>query len=252
MATPEQAMSRIARVLQQIADRLDAEVRELVALLDTDGGVLRSTRHNADNVARIRQQVADVAEREGLPAIVAQLRAELPDVVAEAIRESAVPDRFAADITADLLRVIDGQEQEIVKAIVGNTSDAVARATRQAVTGALDVQALQAQVAKAIDVTMGQAAVALDRAVREVGDRALIAAGKEASEALEEGGPFVYVYTGPDDAVTRPYCDARVGKYLTQAQADALSPRERFNCRHVPSPMPLAAAEAEGIQPFEG
>jgi uncharacterized protein (DUF2267 family) len=252
MTTPEQAMARITVVLQQLADRLEEEVKALAAELDSEGGRLQSTRHNAQNVARIRQQVARVAEDEGLPAIVAQMRAELPDVVAEAIRESQVPDRFAADITEDLLRVIEGQEREIVRAIVGNTSDAVATATRQAITGALDVRALQAQVARAIDVTMGQAAVALDRAVREVGDRALIAAGKEASEALEEGGPFVYVYTGPDDAVTRPYCDARVGRYLTQAQADALDPRERFNCRHVPSPVPLAVAEAEGIEPFKG
>lgn len=245
-------MRRIAVVLQQLADRLTAEVAQLAVLLDSDEGVLQSTRYNASNVARIRQQVAATAEAEGVTAVVEALRAELPEVVAAAVRESEIPDRFAADITEDLLRVVQEQEREVVRAIVGNTSDAVAAATRQAITGALDVQALQRQVARAIDVTMGQAAVALDRAVREVSDRALIEAGRIASEQLEEGGPFVFVYTGPDDAVTRPYCDARVGRYLTQEQADALDPRERFNCRHVPTPIPLAEAEEQGIQPFKG
>ncbi len=243
-------MARITVVLQQLADRLEEEVAALAASLDSEGGRLQSTRYNAQNVARIRQQVARVAEDEGLPSIVAQMRAELPDVIAQAVRESQVPDDFAADITEDLMRVIAEQEKEVVKAIVGNTSDAVATATRQAITGALDVNALVKDVAKAIDVTMGQAAVALDRAVREVSDRALIAAAKAAKEAT--GTRFVFVYTGPEDSVTRDYCKQRVGKYLTPAQADALDPRERFNCRHVPAPIPVIDAVAEGLKPFKG
>lgn len=246
-----EAIRRISSVLLQIAARLEAEVAALVAELDTKGGVLENTAHNASNIARIRQQVADVAEREGVPRVVEMLRQELPEVVRQVMAQHPVPAEFSVDVTRELLTVLQGQEQEIAAAIVDGASSEVAAAMRHAVSGAVDVRTLQARVSRALDTSLGRAAVALDRAVREMGDRALVAAGAEASELLD-ADEFVYVYEGPDDAVTRPYCDARVGRYLTADQARALEPRERFNCRHVPTPRLLSEVIAEGVQPFEG
>lgn len=239
-------MRRVVVVLNEIAARLTAEIEALVAQLDTDGGVIQQTAYNANNVARIRAEVLALAEQEGVPSVLEVLRGELPGVIQQAIADYPVPDDAIAVITEDLLAVVEGQEAEVARVIGGGSADAVASAVRQSLTGALDVAALQANVARALDTSLGRAAVALDRAVREVQDRALILAGEAADET------FVYVYTGPDDAVTRPYCEARVGRYLTQEQANALDPAERYNCRHLPAPLPLREALAQGIPAFEG
>lgn len=245
-------MSRIVSVLREISARLQSEVATLAANLDTTGGVLDSTKYNLSNLVEIRRQVAAVAEREGLSDIVTALRRELPEVVRLVLAEYDMDlGAFKADITRELVAVLQGQEQEIAQAIVKGTSSEVERAMRHAMTGALDVAELQSRVAQALNTSLGRAAVTIDRAVREVGDRALVAAGEAASEALGDD-EFVYIYEGPDDVATRPYCDARVGKYLTLEQAQALEPRKRFRCRHVPAPKLLSEAIAEGIQPFGG
>lgn len=252
MPAPDEAMRRIAVVLQELADRLEREMLELTASLDSSGGVLAKGSSNLQSVAGIRRQVAAVAEREGLPKIVAALRAELPAVVTEALEASGLPIKaLRVDITRELVAILEGQEIEIAKAIVEGVSDEMASAMRHAITGAVDMSALHKSVAKALDTSLGRAAIGLDRAVREIGDRALISAGKEASDLLDED-EFVYIYEGPIDEATRDYCRDRAQKYLTAAQADALAPRERFRCRHVPAPTLLSEALADGIEAFKG
>lgn len=252
MAAPEEAMRRIAVVLQEISDRLEREMSTLIAALDSSGGIVDASEHNLANVSAIRKQVADIAEREGLPKIVAALRAELPAVVNEALAASGLPlGDFEADITSGILAALEGQEEEVARAIVKGVSSEMSASIRGALTGAVDMLALQKRVAATLDTSLGRAAVALDRAVREVGDRALISAGKAASDVIPDD-EFVFVYVGPVDAATRPYCRARAGKWLTEAQADALDPLERFRCRHVPAPALLSEVKANGTPQFKG
>lgn len=245
--SPEELMRRFIPILREIAERLEQEIAALTADLDTKSGSLEQTKYNTANVARIRQRVAEVAEEVGANQVTAILRQELPDVIKAVLAQNEMPLEFTADVQQDLMRIMRGMELEVTQAIVQGTSGEVASAVRSAVTGGMDYAGLRAKVAGALDTSLGRAATGLDRAVREMGDRALIEAGKQAP-----GGEWVYLYEGPKDGANRPYCAARVGRYMTADQADALDPRERFGCRHVPVPIPLEIAQQDGYQPFSG
>lgn len=64
---------------------------------------------------------------------------------------------------------------------------------------------------------------------------------RQNNEAMEGTDPDGYVYLGPDDRVTRPFCEALVGKWLTREEIDMLDNQQMgdcfvtrggFNCRH--------------------
>lgn len=248
----EQARARLAQVLLEVAERLENELARLVAALDTTGGTLDSTRENLRQVALLRGEVQAIAEEQAIPRVIEALRAEIPGVVQAAVSELPELGVFAPQIEADLVAAIANEEREVLRAIVDGVSSDAERTLRAAITGALDVRALQASFADVLDTTMGRAAVALDRAVREYSEASVRGMGRSANEALEGTDELVYEYVGPNDSRTRAYCDARVGRYLTQAQADALDPTERFNCRHTPAPLLLSDARAKGLLPFKG
>lgn len=85
---------------------------------------------------------------------------------------------------------------------------------------------------------------ALEGQVENITTTAALDAWQDASNAqAEASGVDRFVYLGPDDAVTRPFCDALVGTWLTKAeileldngqtgQGSAYVQRGGYNCRH--------------------
>lgn len=64
---------------------------------------------------------------------------------------------------------------------------------------------------------------------------------EEAAAAAGETSPDAYVYLGPEDGVTRPFCDALVNTWLTADEIgaldngtdmDAMTGGGGYNCRH--------------------
>lgn len=71
-------------------------------------------------------------------------------------------------------------------------------------------------------------------------------------EKAKKAGVTKYLYIGPDDDVTRPFCGERVGKVFTQEEVDAWDNGQGlpaniylggFNCRHQLRPISDALAE---------
>lgn len=242
----------IVRVLEQLAERIVRDMRDVVSSLNIDEGKIEGGRFNLAQVANARRRVREAAKKHGVPSVLKALRKDLPRLLREVVDELDLGD-FRPEIERDLERVLRGQEREIARAIVDGTSDEVASAIRQAVTGAgrTTVAKATAAVARAVDTSLGRAAVAVERGVREFRETAVIETGARASRALDDD-VIVYEYVGPDDGVTRPYCQARVGRYLTIDQARDLAPRERFNCRHSPAPVRLSEARGQGLSAFRG
>ncbi|MGB1373626.1 MAG: hypothetical protein ACPG6R_10930 [Aequoribacter sp.] len=237
------ANARLRLVLTEVAARVARELAALVAQLDSAGGVTQNTRHNLNQVRAIRQQVREIAEQEALPAVLESLRGELPKIVQETLADYPQLGRFAPQITGDLVRLASGIEAEIAEVLTSQAPDALAKAMRASITGALSMQDLQSEVARALDTTLGRAAVAIDRGVRDFHEGALIRQSEIASELID--GDFLFLYVGPDDTRTRPYCDARLDKVLTRADVEALDPTERYNCRH--RPVPVLSSEVAGM-----
>lgn len=243
------AKAELDQALVEIARIVERELMRLVAEMDTAGKVLQSTKDNIANVMEIRARVQEIAYREGVPRVLAVLEREIPLVIKEALASDyPALGQFAPQIEADLQRVLAGQVDEIASQLGPSIADDLARAAREQIMGGSVVAELEARIAEQLDVSLGRVSVLLERTVREVHDESMRRSGQAASEVL--GEEIVYVYVGPDDSVTRDYCDARVGRYLDQAEADGLDPRQRFNCRHSLAPILKSEAEKRGIQPF--
>lgn len=244
--------SRTIERLAEIALRVAAEAAGLLAQIETDAeGRVVDSRANLRRVDAVRLRVAELADALGAPVVRDAMLGELDVLVAEALADyPQIPSDFRPEVANDLRRALEGAVDEVVRVLREDAPDDVARALRQVVTGALPSEELTRQVARGLQTSLSRAAVAIDRGLREVSERAVVATAEDA--ATPDGDRFVYVYEGPDDGRQRPYCDARVGRYLTAAQARALEPRERYNCRHNPVPILLSDARAQGIRPFRG
>lgn len=238
-------------ILADLAAALEEAVTRLVARLDTSGGVTQTSAQNAQVVAQVRRQVAEVTRARGLPALTDALTAELPDIVREAL-QADFPElgEFAPAIEVDLVRYFSEDVERGLADIPQQVAADVARAVRQSVTVGETVDGLLAKVADSLDTSLGRASVLVERKIRNFAEEGLRRAGEAAAE--EVGEPLVYEYVGPTDGKVRPYCQARVGKYLSQAQADALDDSQRYNCRHSLAPLLLEDALAEGMEPFRG
>ncbi len=242
------ASGRIARILAELADNLARELLLAIGRLNTQGGNIKRDRDNAASVVEIRRQIAAIAARDGVPTVLRAMSEDLPEVVQEALRDHPGLGIYAPEIVGDLERFFAAHAEDVAAYLTEDAPLELARVIRRGVTSGLDLSDLQAELAQRLDTTMGRAAVLADRGMRDFHEAAVKETGRKAAEAL--GETLVYVYVGPEDGVTRDYCEARVDKYLTQEQADALDPTERYNCRHSLAATTLAEAREEGVQPF--
>jgi hypothetical protein len=245
--------ARTAKLLARLAKRLEKDLERIIAKLDTDEGRLENTRHNAAQIRAIRRQVIEVAQREGMKELVKQLEKDLPKLVDEVLRDFPDLGDFNPDIKADLDRLFKGQAEEIGK-LFGNAADDIALAVQDAVTGSKDISRLVSRVADKLDTSFGRAFVATDTAIRGYARTATVEQGESAKEA---GVEFVYFYGGPEDKVTRPFCDEHIGKAFTKEALDELDNGQigpvsafmgGYRCRHFLAPMTVEQAEEDGIE----
>lgn len=239
-----QATARAESVLQDLAQAILSEIERVLASLDTREGQLESTTYNLRALEDVRRQVQQVALDQGATAIARLLDVELPDVIQASLDEAGL-GQFAPQITDDVLDFLDGLEQEVVKTLNDTTGD-LARAIRRGVVGGSQTSQLLDAVARSLDTSLGRAATAIEGGIRRFNERVT-------TETARDLG-FYYVYIGPDDAKTRPYCQPRVGKVLTQEQADAAVANVdgRWNCRHDLAPITLEEAQRLGLEFFRG
>lgn len=238
------AQDRVDQVLGDLARAIMDEFQRIAATLDTADGVTQNTKYNLRQLDDVRAQVSDLAQRLGAERIAAILEDELPKIITENLTESGLGE-FAPEITDDLLDFLDGMERDVVSALNDTTGD-LARAVRRGITGLAPTADLMEAVAKSLDTTLGRASVAVEGAMRRFNEQTLV-------ETASNLG-FGFLYVGPDDEKTRPYCKPRVGKVLTEEQARQLKAdiNERWNCRHDLAPIPLDQVEAQGLEFYKG
>jgi hypothetical protein len=240
----QQATQRAEAILLDLAQAIQDEIRLLVASLDTEQGQLQSTQYNLRAIEDVRRQVRQIAIDQGQTAIADFLDTELPQVIQASLAESGLGE-FAPQITDDVLDFLDGLEEEVVKSLDDTTGD-LARAIRRGIVGGSQTSELLDAVARSLDTTLGRAATAIEGGIRRFNERVTLETAKDLG--------FFYVYIGPDDQKTRPYCQPRVGKVLTQEQADAAvaNVSGRWNCRHDLAPITLDEARRQGLEFFNG
>ncbi len=225
------ASARFDRALGRVWREVERGARRLLQALepeDTGAGLVRAVQ-----ASRIRQQMRTVLQEAGYDALVAQATAEPFARLAETI--IAAHPRLSALVAAprlDALRAL--HELDLLDEgdrVASELWTAAARGlyARRSVSDILD------DLAGIIDRTDAQIATLYDTAV------SVFTRQVEVLDASDDPGAR-FLYTGPDDAKTREFCQARVNQVFTRAEIDAMDNGQidnvllsggGYNCRHL-------------------
>lgn len=236
----QNVIDEIVRGAEQVIRRamltIAGQLRNRILELDTKNGKFvrdqaRITLSLADDIRLLAKEVA--------PGVVQEVVSDLTDLLQETLNDHPELGKYKPEIGNQLLRVFRSGASEIARVIVDTASDEVTSAIEGVVLAGAPIEDVVGPVAKALNTTRLRATIAVERAVREFHETSLKEMGKNS------GLDMVYLYVGPDTGNIRPYCENRVDKILSQEQADALNPRERFNCRHSLAPVLAGTVDNE-------
>lgn len=242
---PSQLQRRIAATVAE-ADRLSAAfARQLARILrDLEGEIRRLVReaHSASATVRTaramqaRQVIREALERAGY----AELAREATSASLDRMAARVLRTRAAAGVSSlhpDTSQIL-GALKSLHLADLLEEGDAVVNQVTRAVTrgllGAANPVDLIEEVAKVLDTSSTRVAALYDTAVSIYGRQV------EATQAGDDPDtPFLY--SGPVDSKTRPWCLARVGKVFRRADIDDMDNGQianpflsggGYNCRH--------------------
>ena len=174
----------------------------------------------------------------------------------ERIREAALKglQLVNPDLTADGLPELDSIQAQLVSQVF---DDVILPDTKKAIRGALTSIALDvpdeiimSDLNRALSSSTGRQLTEVKTAISQYG-RSITAAVADAAE-LDH-----YLYTGPLDGITRPFCKVLVNKVVTSSQMRALRNGQGlavitsgggYNCRHSWSPVTDSFVEAADLE----
>jgi len=263
MAPQDAIFAATNRIADDAAERmlaiLDAVSDEIADLMDEIDPLKVADRDRAElrNLTLVRKQVQAVLTREGIAAATDVAEDMAADMAAEIAGILHMGD-FDADATRELERILRGQTREIEKTF-GEAAREIGRAidAGQLTSGKALRQATE-EVAQKLRTSFVRASTAVEAAIAGT-SRAAVVSLAEGAEA-ETGQEFVFLYSGPADSHTRPFCREHVGKAYTRARLDAdgraagVKPQPAsvfaggYACRHSLAPLLVEDAEEEGIE----
>lgn len=233
------AATRLGRTFaRELATVLRDTERQLPPLIQavTEGN--RTAIVKAARANRLRKDLRDVLREAGYDALAEAATSDPLDAIVGTVLDG----RRVAQQSAELTVGIELRLAALKALQLGDLLDegdvlatALWKATVRGVFGSRDLSAILADLHRVLDRTEPQ--------VRTLYDTAVSIFGRQV-EALQAGDepdtPFLYA--GPDDDLTRPFCAAHLGKVYTRAQIDALTNGQidnvfltggGYNCRHV-------------------
>jgi hypothetical protein len=223
--------SRYAFELSRVLRDLERELRRL-ALDSLEGSQTALSR--AVRAAKLRRQIQQALDASGYPQLArTATTGTLDRLVAqvEALRGAA---KLAAFTTSDLSRILALKELAMID-VLGHGDEiamAIWRTFAQGLFAARSPNDLLDDLAEAIDVELHEARTLYDTTVSVFGRQV---------ELMKSKPDDVFVYMGPLDRKTRPFCRERVGKVYTRAEIDAMDNKQLpntfltaggYNCRH--------------------
>lgn len=246
MATPEERLLSRSERLAALTDRVsDRFARQLAAILrEVERNLAQipwpeasdSILIRASDASSIRRQLRQILDRSGYRDLVTTATAVPFDQIERASRrvsmlaagagEPSVPIRLQALRELHRLDLFQAEG-----AIAGNLESAVSRAV---LAGRSRPQAIR-DLARSFDRSERQVSTLFDTAA------SVYSRETQAVESGNEPGTL-FVYTGPVDTVTRPFCLRYVGRVLRRREIDRLNNQQLpnpfltgggYNCRHL-------------------
>src|SRR3990167_2166190 len=228
---------RFAEDLEHVLFRLNTQIRKLVRELDTKGGKLVSTHATLGRALRLRTELNAAMDTAGYPALVNQTVARGLDKLAETVLSGRTIAARAAQMTPLNLESLGALKDMRIADLLElgeRVSTTLWRTTVDGVLGFRPVPDLVDELAAVTDVSARQARTLHDTAVSTYG---------RTVDQLDLSGAASerFLYIGPDDDATRPFCQQQLGKVLTRGAIDDLDNGQLpnvmltaggYNCRH--------------------
>lgn len=249
----EDSTRRIAQRLDQLRRRLGAEIVRILAQMDgSDGRALTSSADNLRNAMEVRAQILAALRDAGAEALEDELEQAAAEVAAEVLQTVPGSAEFAPRAIQQIERVLRGQVDELAN-VWDAGADTLRLAIDRGVITGLPLEDLIERVEGALDLTFSQAETVVNSAIMGTHRATLLAVAEETGEEL------VYLYVGPDDGKTRPFCGQHEGKAFTREALDRLDngagqPKPvsvflgGYNCRHSLAPMTVEEAIEDGVE----
>jgi hypothetical protein len=222
-----------ARELALVKSDLERELRRL--LLRAEHGSWTATALAA-RALQLRRELREVLARAGYDDLADTAAVRGLERMARAVERTRLAARVAGFTSRDATRI--AALKELARLDLLAQGDEVAVAVWRSV-----VQGLYAQ--RPVADILDDLSTVLDREARDVAtlyDTTVSIFGRRV-ELLKSTDTQLYIYAGPVDAKTRPFCLEHAGKVYTRAELDALDNGQTgstfltmggYNCRHHP------------------
>jgi hypothetical protein len=231
----DEVSARYATELARVLRDLERQLRRLALDAIASGGKRGGVLARAARAAALRRQVQQALRAAGydrLAETATSVRLDRLVAQMERLRGAA---KLAAFTASDLARIL--ALKELAKLDVLGQGEEIAHALWRTLAQGLfsqrPINDLLDDLAEAIDVELTQARTLYDTTVSVFGRQV---------EHMKSRPDDVFVYVGPLDRVTRPFCREHVGKVYTREEIDALDNKHLpnvfltgggYNCRHV-------------------
>ncbi len=270
----EVAISDLTRQIQRATDeRLKRQLKAARGQIQVEASLERGLRRALRRSKReVVAAVKAAAERGGLDELRRMRRDEisawlLDQGLAESVFEISDAERETlANVEGLLLSSVDGFDIAAVGGIgqalaqdtvEGIFDDVIIPDTQRAVRDALSSAQFSAEPSAVISSLDAALRSAEGRQITEARTR-IASFGRELTAvAAEAAGLDHYLYTGPLDGITRPFCRELVGKVFTSSQVGemrnyqlepVLTRAGGYNCRHSWSPVSEELIESANLE----
>lgn len=214
-----------------------------------------SQRVRLETARRIGEEIADLLARNFGAASPAFRRASavIADELTEDFGELGLSDAFTTQALGSIRAQVDGTLQGIAETITTSASElrtAIVDTVRSGVPPTVAIRDLE----RAMQTSAAHVVTAFDTGLASF-DRSVM------TQVASDAGVEWFVYDGPSDDLTRPYCRARVGFRFTLSQLNA-TPNDTgpnppatfcggYNCRHRLTPL-VSQASVDEVPAWQG
>lgn len=225
------------RRLDPVLSQVNRQIRRLLETLDTKAGRLVATRAALGRALAFRTQALVAINEAGYGALAqAATDAPLDRLAATVLKGRSILASAAREtpIDLDVLTALkDIRFADLLK-LGEQTGEALWKSTIDGVLGLRKVNALADELAEVVEASRRQA--------RTLHDTAVSTFSRQVDQLGHEESPSDrFVYVGPFDSETRPFCRDWIGQVQTRAQLDEISNGQLpntlltgggYNCRH--------------------
>jgi hypothetical protein len=226
---------RYALELSRVLRDLERELRRL-ALESLDGR--QTALAKAVRAAKLRRQIQQALKASGYPQLAEVATHRSLDVLVAQVEQLRGAANLSAFVTSDLSRILALKELALIDVLGQGDEMAIAlwRTFMRGLFASASVNEILDDLAQALDLELFQARTLYDTTVSVFGRQV---------ELMKSTPEDVFVYLGPLDRKTRPFCYERVGKVFTREEIDGWDNGQNmpgppfltcggYNCRHTP------------------